>query len=357
MEQVFLKDAQSIGNRKPYNPYTAPPHAACTARLSVRPDTFTRSVSGRACAWQNTKGRYQSPAKECSMLVTFDSLFDIYPDKLRKGAVVGYRKADGSMLEFPCTLETGDAVMDAKGRWTASSLGLKPVVVKYSDSLRRTKAREAWIGNGFGKSPDNMYIAVTPRLERIRFVDNVTEIDYRAFDNCWSLESITIPSSVTKIGHKAFINCIALTSVEIPESVTEIGVGAFYSCEGLTSVTIPSSVTSIGHYAFVHCTALTNVEIPKNVTEIGEGAFGECFDLISITIPESVISIGDWAFDECTSLTSVTIPESVTSIGSSAFYGCTSLTDIYVDQPQSDLLSNVILPAGCAIHWKQTEAV
>ena len=275
-----------------------------------------------------------SRQRRSNMNVNFTSLFDIYPDKVYKGAVVGYRKPDGTMLEFPCTLETGDAVKDAKGRWTASGLGLKPVVAKYLDSLRNTEAREAWIGNGFCKDPDDMYFAANATLEHVRFVDDITKIGYCAFENCWSLESITIPKSVTSIGEGAFINCIALRSVEIPESVTEIGNRAFYSCEGLTSVTIPDSVTSIGNHAFVHCTALKNVEIPKSVTELGDGAFGECFDLTSITIPESVISIGDWAFDECD-----------------------SLTDVYVDQPESDLLDNAGLPAGCSVHWKQTEAV
>lgn len=31
---------------------------------------------------------------------TFDSIFDIYPDKIHTGAVYGYRKPDGTLLEF-----------------------------------------------------------------------------------------------------------------------------------------------------------------------------------------------------------------------------------------------------------------
>lgn len=62
---------------------------------------------------------------------TFNSLFDIYPDKIHIGAVYGYRKPDGTLLEFPCTLDVSRAVKDDKGRWTASGLGLKPAVVNY----------------------------------------------------------------------------------------------------------------------------------------------------------------------------------------------------------------------------------
>ena len=83
---------------------------------------------------------------------TFDSIFDIYPDKIHTGAVYGYRNSDGTLLEFPCTLDVSKAVKDAKGRWTASGLGLKPVVVKYAYSFERTGAKEAWIGDGFSES-------------------------------------------------------------------------------------------------------------------------------------------------------------------------------------------------------------
>ena len=74
--------------------------------------------------------------------------------------------------------------------------------------------------------------------------------------------SITIPSSikvndakytVTSIGESAFQNCFSLTSVTIPNSVTSIGDYAFDCCSGLTSVTIPNSVTSIGYDAFSGC--------------------------------------------------------------------------------------------------------
>ena len=80
---------------------------------------------------------------------TFNSLFDIYPDKIHSGAVYGYRKQDGTLLEFPCTLDVSRAVKDEKGRWTASRLGLKPAFVKYSDALKRHGVKEAWIGEGF----------------------------------------------------------------------------------------------------------------------------------------------------------------------------------------------------------------
>ena len=264
----------------------------------------------------------------------FSSLFDIYPDKVHKGAVVGYRKADGTPLEFPCALDTRNAVKDAKGRWIASSLGLKPVVVRYSDSLRRTKAREAWIGNGFGKNPDYRLVIENLTLEHVRFIDDVTEIGMYAFDNCQLMSSITIPEGVTKIGDVAFRGCVSLTDITIPDSVTYIGEDAFRVCENLSSITIPEGVTSIEIFAFSGCHKLTSVTIPSSVTEIRGVAFYDCPALMSITVPAGV-----------------------TEVGFGAFLDCPNLTDIYVDQLESNLLDKADLPAGCTIHWNQAEAV
>ena len=69
-------------------------------------------------------------------------------------------------------------------------------------------------------------------------------------------ESITFENSiysVTSIGYAAFEECYSLTSVTIPNSVASIEDEAFYNCNSLTSVTIPNSVTSIGNSAFNIC--------------------------------------------------------------------------------------------------------
>ena len=128
---------------------------------------------------------------------TFDSIFDIYPDKIHTGAVYGYRNPDGTLLEFPCTLDVSKAVKDAKGRWTASTLGLKPVVVRYSDALRRNSkrigAKEAWIGDGFSESESFNRSSVNFNAQKIRFLDDVKSIGKEAFRNCIALTDITIP--------------------------------------------------------------------------------------------------------------------------------------------------------------------
>ena len=79
---------------------------------------------------------------------------------------------------------------------------------------------------------------------------SVTFIDYYAFNECSSLQSVTIPSGVTSIGMSAFQNCCNLQSVTIPSGVTSIDYNAFQYCYSLKYVNIPSSVTSFGYRAF-----------------------------------------------------------------------------------------------------------
>ena len=283
---------------------------------------------------------------------TFDSIFDIYPDKIQTGAVYGYRKSDGTLLKFPCTLDVSRAIKDDKGRWTASGLGLKPVVVKYAYSFERTGAKEAWIGDGFSENESFNRPNVNFNAQKIRFLDDVKSIGKEAFRNCIALTDITIPASVTKIGGWAFDGCDRLRSITIPSNVKSIGECAFRDCTGLTNITIPSSVTSIGWSAFLGCTGLTSITIPDTVTSIGQSAFCDCSNLTSVTIPKGVTEIGCNTFMDCTKLTNVTIPKSVKTIGEDAFKGCRSLTDIYVNQPESTtLFANASVPKGCTIHW------
>ena len=161
--------------------------------------------------------------------------------------------------------------------------------------------------------------------------DGVTNIGNNAFNDCYSLQSVTIPDSVTTIGYSAFESCKNLQSVTIPDSVTTIGFSAFSSCDSLQSVTIPDSVTTIGNYAFENCKSLESVTIPDSVTTIGNYVFHNCKSLQSITIPDSVTTIGKAAFYNCSGLTELTIPASAEIYnGSYTFGGCINIEKITI---------------------------
>jgi hypothetical protein len=138
--------------------------------------------------------------------------------------------------------------------------------------------------------------------QKVEIGYGVVIIDYNAFENCFSLSSITIPNSVTSIGTEAFSDCYSLSSITIPNSVTSIDAYAFSSCYSLSSITIPNSVTSIGEGAFYYCHSLSSITIPSSVTSIGNYAFSNCSSLSTITIPNSVTSIAPKAFQTCWSI-------------------------------------------------------
>jgi hypothetical protein len=191
----------------------------------------------------------------------------------------------------------------------------------------------------------------------------VMAIDDYAFEECYTLKSVTIPGSVTSIGQSAFYNCFNLTNIAvnaanpnyasaggvlfdktmttliecpggltgsyaIPSSVTVIGDSAFRQCYYLTSVTMGNNVTSIGDGAFVDV-GLTSLAIGGGVSTIGDAAFYGCVNLTSLTIPNHVTSIGSETFDSCYNLTNVVIGSGVTDIGTYAFAYCLSLHQAY----------------------------
>ena len=109
-------------------------------------------------------------------------------------------------------------------------------------------------------------------------------IPFRAFQECYSLTSVTIPNSVTGIEDYAFSQCYSLTSVTIPDLVSFIGRRAFYDCTSLKSINIPNSVTSIGEEAFSWCRSLQCVSFERcGRPVLGENAFyGIASDPIAI---------------------------------------------------------------------------
>ncbi len=182
-------------------------------------------------------------------------------------------------------------------------------------------------------------------LESIVIPDKVTGIPRCAFSGCTSLESIVFGKSVSWLGEQAFSGCTSLKSVTIPDSVNEVDGYVFSGCTSLTSVTLPSSITTMGIGMFSGCTSLRSVVLPDSLTEIGRYLFSGCTSLTSVTIPDSATSVGMDAFSGCTSLESVDLGDSVSYIGRSAFQGCTSLSSVAFGDALTDIDRKVFY--GC----------
>ncbi len=181
------------------------------------------------------------------------------------------------------------------------------------DDLRWTLADGVLTISGSGPMNDFGYHAISTdgygvecapwsgRITDVVIEDGVTSIGWYAFEDCYSLKTVTIPESVTSIGSYAFMDCMLLESVVMPEGITRIDMCTLFGCDSLKEVIIPENVTNIGWNAFEGCYSLETVTIPDGVTEIGPHAFGRCYSLETITIPSSVTEISSYAFERWTS--------------------------------------------------------
>ena len=202
--------------------------------------------------------------------------------------ITGYQGSGGA-VEIPAVID-GKSVTSIGNGAFRNCPGLKRITIP--DGVTS-------IGNG---AFENCF-----ELTSINIPDGVTSIGTNAFYGCSGLTSITVDSSNSSYCSESGVlfnkNKTALicypagktdSSYKIPDEVTSIEYAAFEACTGLTSITIGGGVTSIGDYAFERCTGLGSITIPNSVTSIGYAAFNYCTGLTSIYIPDG-ISIGQHA--------------------------------------------------------------
>jgi len=191
-------------------------------------------------------------------------------------------------------------------------------------------------------------------LSSITIPEWISSIDERAFENSYSLQSITVSEDNRQYAsvdgalfNKQKTNMIYFPhgktgSYVIPDTVTKINDYAFNARSGITSITIPASVTEIGSSVFDETVRLASITVDQNnryyasvegvlfnkaVTEYVHFPLGKTG---SYTIPNTIIGLDAYALRGRGGITSVTIPNNVTSIGEGTFYGCSSLTSINI---------------------------
>lgn len=222
----------------------------------------------------------------------------------------------------------------------------------------------------------------------------VKSLDFRAFERCDFIESITllssIPIGIDGITDKYFYdqNQIVLKVPDVEayknsdwakyfrriESIPENGeemqkvysgeclgyiAGSMPKPTGISwSLDIESGVltlsgsgiipdySSTGTPWYKYHMYITSVIIDSNVKGIGANTFRNCAFLKSIVIPEGVTYIGPEAFSGCTALSSAIIPESVTEIYYQAFSRCTALSSIIIPESVTSIGENAF--RGCS---------
>ncbi|MBQ8178690.1 MAG: leucine-rich repeat protein [Clostridia bacterium] len=199
---------------------------------------------------------------------------------------------------------------------------------------------------------------------------------YDAYTNVASLDTLAISPSITIPELFGGAAPTALTSVETLDTHNYVIEGFLANCVYVQNVIINGVIREIGANAFLNCTALVNVTFDNTqsaaLVTIGSNAFNGAISLETFVVdggadgeelPASVTTIGEGAFDGTRWLGAnksdmiivgngilyryrgqeavVMIPETVTSITPSAFENNTTLRQVYVENPESALLSQI----------------
>jgi len=151
-----------------------------------------------------------------------------------------------------------------------------------------------------------------------------------AFQDWWSLSSVTLPESLTTMEDNAF-RSTSLTSFHVPKLLTKFDGSAFFNCSKLTKFTVDAGNEYISEENGVlfdknkvtikkYPAAKTDSKytIPDGVHKIGAYSFQNCMNLNSVTLPDSAVLIEKMAFHN-SGIKTIVIPASVTQIQQSAF--------------------------------------
>ena len=231
-------------------------------------------------------------------------------------------------------------------------------------------------------------------------------IGYRAFENCFTLETVVLSKDITRIPEGAFKGCSSLASVTLPfvgdcaktyselkqypfgyifgrdaytggaavrqpyhdtslssdttvtyyipttlKNVTVLGgnilSGAFYNCGGIRQITLGEGITSIENCAFTGCTSVTKLTVPDSVTRINGKPFSSA--LTELVIGDGLTSVSDYALSNCSGLVNLTLPRLDSYIGK-LFGGYNNTSD----DPQNivpDSLRSVTVTGGDSVPY------
>jgi hypothetical protein len=174
-------------------------------------------------------------------------------------------------------------------------------------------------------------------LKEINLPKNITEIEYSAFENCWSLNEVVIPEGVKKIGERAFAQCSYLHKITFPSTLTEIESDAFFICIRLGEIVgndnfiyennalyNKDKTCLIFVYPFAEGESFT---VPEGVVKIADSAFSGNINFKEVILPETLKEIGAYSFYKC-AFEKINLPVDVVKIGDSALKYCAELETI-----------------------------
>lgn len=147
------------------------------------------------------------------------------------------------------------------------------------------------------------------------------------FMNCKSLKWVSLPKC-TDVQYKGFQGCTALETISLSPSLTAIGQYAFYNCTSLTGDLVFNSLVGLENFAFQN-TAITSFTATKlsgaiagNLANPQGGTFYQCKSLHTVNLPK-ITTVRPWGFGYDTALANVTLNwANITTLERGAFINC-----------------------------------
>ena len=169
-------------------------------------------------------------------------------------------------------------------------------------------------------------------LISVLMVERLIELPRGAFTDCRLLRTVDgLSDQLTNIHERTFSGCLHLERFVVPRCVVRIGVGAFQDCFSLRTISFPDKLEVIDNSAFCACTVLGTVHplvIPDSVSSIGRAAFSACLGLETVVLPCSLSNLGNSAFQGCVSLRWVSIPPRLRVVRKNTFRDCRKLETV-----------------------------
>lgn len=147
-----------------------------------------------------------------------------------------------------------------------------------------------------------------------------------------SISGNYVNNDLTEIGYYAFVNCFNLTSATFTK-VTKVGSGAFSSCSSLESISLPE-VKEINSYAFSYC-SLKSISMPKIEMLGSDSSYSGVFSGYT------------------NKMTTINIPSTIKSIGQNVFTGL-NITTINIDKPADSISGAPWGATDATVNWTGT---
>ena len=149
------------------------------------------------------------------------------------------------------------------------------------------------------------------------------------------LKILTIGDNVTELGDKDFFGHVGLKSVTFSNCLKRIGYMAFYGCDNLTTLSIPGSVIEIGKQAFDLCRSLKTLAFEDGTETLvftaPENNLNDAFQnspIENIYLGRNISFSNSSPFSIIETLKTLTIGNEVTHVANKAFIGCPNLKDV-----------------------------